>query len=228
MVVNQIWITLFSILIFIIFSFNFFRRIQRAIRRVSRRIRRSVRRFGRVQRKVAKTDPKVFNSINKASIKHVKAELDKNEWIKKRKFKKRVKNKVKIEIEREIQESPMGDMRRIVDKTVDATIDLAMLKEIERRGESVRIYDSSVFGKIISRLVLPLVTAGGVGLLTYTNPRIIPPGNIVVPELVNPPTGGPPPPVDPIIVAQSTAINAATYGIGALILISIIAVIRNR
>ncbi|MFX0076668.1 MAG: hypothetical protein ACFE96_14590 [Candidatus Hermodarchaeota archaeon] len=207
---------------------SFFRRISRAFRRVSRRIRRVGRRVSRIQRRVAKTDPKIFNSVKKSAFKHMKGELDKKEWIKLKTLKKRVKNKVKIDIEREVQDSPMNNMRRLIDKTVEATVDLAYLKELEARGEDLRVYDGGLIGKVLTRVIIPLATAGGIGLVTYTNPRLIPPGNIIVPELYRPPTGGPPPPIDPITVAQSTAINAAVYGVGALILVSIIAVIRNR
>jgi hypothetical protein len=158
----------------------------------------------------------------------MKSELDNKEGIRENILKKRVKNKVKIEIEKDVQDSPMNDMRRLVDKTVDATVDLAFLKEIESRGDDIRIYNGGFIGKILTRIIFPLATAGGVGLLTYTNPRLIPPGNIVVPEWHIPPTGGQPPPVDPIIVTQSTAINAAVYGTGALILVGLIIILRNR
>ncbi|MFX0047818.1 MAG: hypothetical protein ACFE8G_06560, partial [Candidatus Hermodarchaeota archaeon] len=126
------------------------------------------------------------------------------------------------------QESPMREMRPLVDKTIEATIDLAFLKELKKRGDQVRIVSASTVGKIFWRLIVPLATAGVIGGATYIYPDKIPPGSLIIPEWQRPPPGGNPPPIDPIEIAQSTVINAAVYGIGTLILIGLIIYIRRR
>ena len=104
------------------------RRVRRGFRRVQRKVGRAFRRVKRVQRKFAKTDPKVFNSIKTASSNTMKEVLDSKgtQRVREKDIKKEVKNKVAIKVEREIQESPMRDMRPLVDKTIDETINLAV------------------------------------------------------------------------------------------------------
>lgn len=231
-----IWLVILNLAI--LCSFQFIRRVSRSFRRVSRRaVRRITRSFRRVNRKVqrvhrriAKTDPHIFKSINTASEKYMGEAFDKRdkEWIKEKNVKNEVKNKVAIEIERQIQESPMREMRPLVDKTIEATIDLAFLEELKKRGDQVRIVSASTIGKIFWRLIVPLATAGVIGGATYIYPDKIPPGSLIIPEWQQPPPGGNPPPIDPIEIAQSTVINAAVYGIGTLILIGLIIYIRRR
>jgi hypothetical protein len=209
---------------------QFLRRIGRAFRRVSRRIARSFRRVTRYQRRFAKTDAKIFGSIQQSSAKHVKAVLDKKgkTWGKEKDIKKEVKNKVALEIEKELQISPMRDMRSLVDKTIDETINLALLEEISRRGDQLNITRIPPIFKYLGNLIFPLVTAGVLGIITAYYPDRIPPGSLIIIDPNRPPTGGNPPPIDPIQVAQSALVNAAVYGIGALALVGIIALIRRR
>ena len=236
MLVNFSWILLLSF--FAITSASFIRRVSRSFRRVSRRITRGVtrrvfrqaRRVTRVQRRIAKTDPKIFQAINASSIKNMENAFNRKDkkWIKEKDIKKKVKSKVAIEIESQLQESPMREMRPLVDKTIEATIDLAFLKEISKRGGQARIAMASPIGKLVWRLIFPLATAGVLGGLTYIYPDKIPPGSLIIPEWQRPPTGGNPPPIDPVEILQSTAINAAVFGIGALVLVGLIILLRRR
>lgn len=206
---------------------HFLRRISRAFRRTARR---AIRRVSRVQRRFAKTDPKIFNAINASSKKYMESAFNKKgkNWGKEKDIKQDVKNKVAIEIERAIQESPMREMRPLVVKTIEATIDLAYLKELSKRGDQARVVMPSAIGKILWRLVFPLITAGVVGGLTYIYPDRIPPGSLTIPERQRPPTGGNYLPIDPLEIIQSTAINAAVFGVGALVLVGLIILIRRR
>jgi len=212
---------------FIFLLTNFIRRINRAFRRSFRRV---ARRVTKVQRQIAKTDPKIFQAIKASSAKNMESVVNKKtkKWRKEKDIKKEVKSKVAIEIESELQKSPMREMRPLVDKTIEATIDLAFLKEISKRGDQARIAMASSIGKIFWRLLFPLATAGVLGGLTYVYPDKIPPGSLIIPERLPPPTGGPLLPVDPLDIVQSTAINAAVFGIGALVLVGLIIFLRRR
>jgi len=212
---------------FIILLTPFIRRINRAFRRSFRRV---ARRVTRVQRQIAKTDPKIFQAIKASIAKNMEGVVNKKtkKWRKEKDIKKEVKNKVAIEIESQLQRSPMRDMRPLVDKTIEATIDLAFLKEMSKRGDQARIAMASSIGKIFWRLLFPLATAGVLGGLTYVYPDKIPPGSLIIPERLPPPTGGPLLPVDPLDIVQSTAINAAVFGIGALVLVGLIIFLRRR
>jgi len=215
---------------FIIFLAHFIRRMFRTSRIISRAVRRVTTKVSRVQRRIAKTDPKIFQAIKASSIKNTKNAFNKkgNKWKKEKDFKKEVKSEVAIEIEGQLQKSPMREMRPLVDKTIEATIDLAFLKEISKRGDQARIAMASPIGKLFWRLLFPLATAGVLGGLTYVYPDKIPPGSLIIPERLPPPTGGPLLPVDPLDIVQSTAINAAVFGIGALALVGLIILIRRR
>ena len=235
MLVNLSWILLLSF--FVITSASFIRRVSGSFRRVTRRVNRSFRRVNRqfrvvrrVQRRIAKTDPTIFKAINASSLKNVEKAFNNKgkKWIKEKEFKKKIKSKVAIEIESELQKSPMREMRPLVDKTIEATIDLAILKEISKRGDQARIAMASPIGKLFWRLIFPLATAGVLGGLTYVYPDKIPPGSLIIPERQAPPTGGNLLPIDPLDIVQSTAINAAVFGIGALVLVGLIILIRRR
>ena len=234
MILIEPWIiVILTASFFIILLTPFIRRIGRAfstVRRVSRRILRQSGVVRRVQRRIAKTDPTIFKAINASSLKHVEKTFNSkgNKWIKEKEFKKKVKSKVAIEIESELQKRPMRAMRPLIDKTIEATIDLAVLKEISKRGDQARIAMASPIVKLFWRLLFPLATAGVLGGLTYVYPDKIPPGSLTIPERVPPPTGGPLLPVDPLDIVQSTAINAAVFGIGALVLVGLIILIRRR
>lgn len=234
MILIEPWIiVILTASFFIILLTPFIRRIGRAfssVKRVSRRILRQSGVVRRVQRRIAKTDPTIFKAINASSLKHVEKAFNSkgNKWIKEKEFKKKVKSKVAIEIESELQKSPMREMRPLIDKTIEATIDLAVLKEISKRGDQARIAMASPIAKLFWRLLFPLATAGVLGGLTYVYPDKIPPGSLTIPERVPPPTGGPLLPVDPLDIVQSTAINAAVFGIGALVLVGLIILIRRR
>ncbi len=214
----------------IITATQFLRRVGRAFRRVSRRIARSVRRVRRYQRKFAKTDASIYSSIQHSSAKHVKDILDKKgkSWGKEKDIKKEAKNRVALEIEKELQESPMREMRSLVDKTIDESINLALLEEISRRGDQLNITRIPPIFKYLGTLIFPLLTAGVLGLITAYYPDRIPPGRWIIIDPQRPPTGGNPPPIDPIQVVQTSLINAAVYGIGALALVGIIRLIRRR
>jgi len=235
MLVNFSWILLLSI--FVITSASFIRRVSSSFRRVSRRVNRSFRRVNRqfrvvrrVQRRIAKTDPTIFKAINASSLKNVEKAFNNKgkKWIKEKEFKKKIKSKVAIEIESELQKSPMREMRPLVDKTVEATIDLAFLKEVAKRGDQARIAMASSIGKIFWRLLFPLATAGVLGGLTYVYPDKIPPGSLTIPERQAPPTGGNLLPIDPLDIVQSTAINVAVFGIGALVLVGLVILLKRR
>ena len=219
---------------FIILLTHFIRRVagafRRVPRRITRRVYRQVRVIRRVQRRIAKTDPTIFKAINASSLKNVEKAFNNKgkKWIKEKEFKKKIKSKVAIEIESELQKSSMREMRPLVDKTIEATIDLAVLKEISKRGDQARIAMASPIAKLFWRLLFPLATAGVLGGLTYVYPDKIPPGSLTIPERVPPPTGGPLLPVDPLDIVQSTAVNAAVFGIGALVLVGLIILIRRR
>ncbi|MHA1883831.1 MAG: hypothetical protein ACW96S_02165, partial [Promethearchaeota archaeon] len=146
----------------IITATQFLRRVGRAFRRVSRRIARSVRRVRRYQRKFAKTDASIYSSIQHSSAKHVKDILDKKgkSWGKEKDIKKEAKNRVALEIEKELQESPMREMRSLVDKTIDESINLALLEEISRRGDQLNITRIPPIFKYLGTLIFPLLTAG--------------------------------------------------------------------
>ena len=216
---------------FIILLAHFVRRISRAFRRISRGVvRRATRKVARVQRRIAKTDPKIFQAIKASSAKNMENAFNRKDkkWIKEKDIKKKIKSKVAIEVESQLQESPMREMRPLVDKTIEATIDLAFLKEISKRGDQARIAMASPIAKLFWRLLFPLATASVLGGLTYVYPDKIPPGSLTIPERQPPPTGGPLLPVDPLDIVQSTAINAAVFGIGALALVGLIILIRRR
>jgi len=215
---------------FIILLTPFIRRIGRAFRRIPRSVRRAATKVSRVQRRIAKTDPTIFKAINSSSLKHVEKAFNNKgkKWIKEKEFKKKVKSKIAIEIESELQKSPMREMRPLVDKTIEATVDLAFLKEISKRGDQARIAMASSIGELFWRILFPLATAGVLGGLTYVYPDKIPPGSLTIPERQAPPTGGNLLPIDPLDIVQSTAINAAVFGIGALILVGLIILIRRR
>jgi len=214
----------------VVSSVHFIRRISRSFRRVARRVVRQSQVVRRVQRRIAKTDPKIFQAINASSKKNMNNAFNRKgkKWITEKKIKKEVKNKVAIEIESQLQKSPMREMRPLVDKTIEATIDLAFLKEVSKRGDQARIAMASPIGKLVWRLLFPLATAGVLGGLTYIYPDKIPPGSLIIPEWQPPPTGGNPPPIDPVVILQSTAINAAIFGIGALVLVGLIILTKRR
>ena len=226
------WICWISLVTFSIFKF--LRRVGRSMRRVSRRVSRGIRRVSRrvtrYQRKFAKTDPKMFNVIKTASVKSMAEVLDSkgDKWVRDKNIKKEVKNKVAIEIERELQQSPMNDMRAFVDKTIDETINLALLEEIKKRGPALKITRVPPIGRYLGLVIFPIITAGILGAASFYNPDKIPPGNLVIIDPLRPPTGGNPPPIDPIQVVQSSIINIATYGIGALALASLILLLRKK
>jgi len=216
---------------FIILLAHFIRRVSSGFRRISRGVfRRATKKVARVQRQIAKTDPKIFQAIKASSIKNMENAFNRKDkkWIKEKDIKKKVKSKVAIEVESQLQQSPMREMRPLVDKTIEATIDLAFLKEISKRGDQARIAMPSPIGKLVWRLLFPLATAGVLGGLTYVYPDKIPPGSLTIPERLPPPTGGPLLPVDPLDIVQSTAINAAVFGIGALVLVGLIILLRRR
>lgn len=227
-----VWICWISLAMFSIF--NFIRRVGRRMRRVTRRVSRGIRRVSRrvtrYQRKFAKTDPKMFNAIKAASVKSMAEVLDSkgDKWVREKNIKKEVKNKVAIEIERELQQSPMNDMRSFIDKTIDETINLALLEEMKKRGPALKITRVPPIGRYLGLIIFPIITAGILGAASFYNPDKIPPGNLVIINPLRPPTGGNPPPIDPIQVAQSTIINLATYGIGALALASLILLLRRK
>lgn len=205
------------------------RRVGRGFRRVNRKVGRAFRRVQRVQRKFAKTDPKIYNSIKTASSNTMKEVLDSKATnrVKAKDIKKEVKNQVAIKIEKELQESPMRDMRPLIDKTIDETINLALFEEVSKRGDQLNITRVPPINKFLWRLILPLCVAGGVGGLSFFYPDKIPPGDLVIPEIIHQP-GVPPPPIDPIQVVQSILINAAVYGLGALILVGLLILIRRK
>ncbi|MFX1280805.1 MAG: hypothetical protein ACFFA3_15625 [Promethearchaeota archaeon] len=205
-----------------------FRRVGRKVRRVGRRIKRSFRRVRRYKRKFAKTDPQVFREIQNVTAKNVKSYIDKNEWVKEKELKKWVKNKAAIEIERVVQDSPMRDMRSLIDNTIDESINLAFLREVQERGDQLKIYGPSLGMKIFSRVLLPIIAGGAVGLLAYNYPDKIPPGNLFIPEQQGSPTGNPPPPLEPNEILRSALINASVYGFCALLLIGVIILIRRK
>ncbi|MFX0083587.1 MAG: hypothetical protein ACFE94_17705 [Candidatus Hodarchaeota archaeon] len=244
---NQWWILQIILYILVVLSIvSFFRRIGRAFRRlgqkikrgfrrvgkkvrkVGRRIKRSFRRVKRYQRKFAKTDPQVFQAIQNATAKNVKSYIDKNEWVKEKELKKWVKNKVAIEIEKVVQDSPMRDMRSLIDNTIDESINLAFLREVQELGDQLKIYGTSLGMKLFSRVLLPIITGGAAGLLAYNYPDKIPPGSLFIPEQQGPPTGNPPPPLEPNEILRSALINAGIYGFGALLLIGLIILIRRK
>jgi hypothetical protein len=150
-----------------------------------------------------------------------------DKWVREKDIKKEVKNKVAIEIERELQQSPMNDMRSLVDKTIDETINLALLEEMSKRGPELKITRIPPIGRYLGTIVFPLVTAGIMGAASYYNPDKIPPGNLIIIDSLRPPTGNPPP-IDPIQVAQSTLINIAVYGLAALALTGLILLVRRK
>jgi hypothetical protein len=244
MIITQYWIILISWLALFAFSIMFFirrigrrltrvprrlgRRVGRTFRRVPRKINRTFRRVTRYQKKFAKTDPRVFNSIQNATSKTMKEFLDKNEWVKENKLKEQVKNKVAIEIEKDIQQSPMKNMRPLIDNTIDESINHAFLKEVKARGDQLKVYDTSLGAKFFWRVVFPLTTAGFMGLLSYNYPDKIPPGSLIIPERQVPPTGGNPPPIDPTQIVQSIFINTVVYGFGALILVGLLMWMRRK
>ena len=241
MLVNFFWLVLIctTLTLYVISFVHFIRRVSRSFRRVSRRvtrrvgrgpIRRVTRKVSRVHRRIAKTDPQIFQSISTASARYMEEALNKKDKkrIKEKDIKKEVKTKVAIEIESQVQESPMREMRPLVDKTIEATIDLEFLKEISNRGDQAGIVMVSPVSKIIWRLIVPLATAGVAGSLTYVYPDKIPPGSLIIPERQRPPTGGPLLPIDPLEVVQSTAINAVVFGIGALVLVGLVILLRRR
>jgi hypothetical protein len=151
-----------------------------------------------------------------------------DKWVREKDIKKEVKNKVAIEIERELQQSPMNDMRSLVDKTIDETINLALLEEMSKRGPELKITRIPSIGRYFGTIIFPLVTAGIMGAASYYNPDKIPPGNFIIIDPLGPPTGGNPPPIDPIQVAQSVLINIAAYGLGALALTGLILLLRRK
>ncbi|MFX0010783.1 MAG: hypothetical protein ACFE9R_10740 [Candidatus Hermodarchaeota archaeon] len=242
MFVNLFWLITCSLILYLIALFHFIRKVSRGFRRlggkvvrrvggrVSRAFRRVSRNVGRVQRRIAQTDPSIFQSIKNASAKHVGEAISRNEGkrIKEKDLKKEVKTKVAIEIEPQIQKSPMNEMRPLIEKTIEATIDLAILEEISKRPNQIRILKPSPVGKLVWRLIFPLATAVLVGGITYIYPDKIPPGSLIFPELQPPPPGGNPPPIDPMQIVQSIAINAAVFGVGTLILVGLIILIRRR
>ncbi|MFX1325501.1 MAG: hypothetical protein ACFE8N_11120 [Promethearchaeota archaeon] len=204
--------------------------MRRVVRRLNRGIRRVSRKVTRYQKTFAKTDPKMFNAIKAASTKSMKEVLDGkgDNWVREKKIKQDVKNKVAIEIERELQQSPMNDMRTLVDKTMDETINLALLEEMKKRGPALKITRVPPIGRYLGLIIFPIITAGILGAASFYNPDKIPPGNLVILGSLNPPPGGNPPPIDPIQVAQSTIINIAAYGMGALALAGLIMLLRRK
>ncbi|MFX1380670.1 MAG: hypothetical protein ACFFA4_16425, partial [Promethearchaeota archaeon] len=126
--------------------------------------------------------------------------------------------------EKEVQESPMKDMRSLINNTIDETINLALLNEVKDRGAQLKITNGFSFGKLFWRLIFPLATAVGIAGLNFLFPDKIPPGSLLVNVIQQP---GLPPIVDPIELIQSVLINGAVYGIGALILVGLIILIRR-
>ncbi|MFX0038797.1 MAG: hypothetical protein ACFFCY_11615 [Promethearchaeota archaeon] len=235
LIIQIYWIAIFSIsmLFFVRRVGRAFRRVHRRVgrrvgrtfRRVPRKIERTFRRVNRYQRQFSKTDPTVFNSIQNATSKSMKDYLDKNEWVKEKDLKNKIKNRVAIEIEKDVQESPMRDMRSLIENTIDETINLALLNEVKNRGDQLKITNGFSFGKLFWRIIFPLVMAASVASLNFIYPDKIPPGNLVVSVIQQP---GLPPIVDPIQLIQSMLINGVVYGIGTLILVGLIILIRRR
>ncbi|MFW9820158.1 MAG: hypothetical protein ACFFE5_11165 [Candidatus Thorarchaeota archaeon] len=205
---------------------RFASRVGRTFRRVPRRINKAFRRVSRFERTFSKTDPKVFGAIQKGVAKNMKEFLDKSEWVKLKQLKKKVKNNVALEIEREVQESPMKDMRPLIDKTIDEMINLEILKEADKRGGQLRVYDALPIVKVFWRVVLPLFIASVIIALTILYPDRIPPGSLIIPE--SSPAGGNPPPINPLQIIGSTLINATVFGVGALALIGLIIMLRRK
>ncbi|MFX0004991.1 MAG: hypothetical protein ACFE9J_16110 [Candidatus Hermodarchaeota archaeon] len=235
LIIQICWFAIFSIflLFFVRRVGRAFRRVHRRVgrgvgrtfRRVPRRIERTFRRVNRYQRQFSKTDPTVFNSIQNATSKSMKEYLDKNEWVKEKDLKNKIKNRVAIEIEKDVQESPMRDMRSLIENTIDETINLALLNEVKNRGDQLKITNGFSFSKLFWRIIFPLVSAASVASLSFIYPDKIPPGNLVVSVIQQP---GLPPIIDPMQLIQSILINGVVYGIGILILVGLIILIRRR
>lgn len=236
----MIWVVIFSLTA--VYMLQFIRRVSRSFRKVARRaqrrnvrrVKRAFRRVGkkirRVQRRMARTDPRIYQAIEAASAKHVKEELDIREKkrIKEKDLKKVVKTKVAIEIEDQIQKSPMREMRPLIDKTIEATIDLGLLEEISKRPDQIRIDQVSTKRKLVWRAIVPLSTAVLIGSISYIYPDRILPGSIFDEDVQLPSTGGNPPPIDPMDAILPTVTNMVVYGIGTLVLVGLIIYLKRR
>ena len=217
------WITLI-----IVSTMYFFRRIG-GFRRISRRVAGRFRKVSRLQRKLSKTDPKIYDAIYTASHKSMTNALNRkgSHKVNDKKIKKEVKKKVAIDIERRVQQSPMREMRPLINTTMDEMIDLALLKEVRDRGSRLNITHGSPLGPLFWRLVFPIAVAGIIGWVSYNYPLAIVPGSLNIPPALPPPVTGAPPPVEPGPIIQSALINAAVYGIGALAVVGVILFLRS-
>lgn len=193
-------------------------------------IRRAKEALENCVNQIKEWDPVILSKIKSASTKSTKVLIEKK-LKKKMKFKnakKKIKNEVYLELERDIQESSMNNMRPLIEKTIDAMVELTLLEEISENGDIVGITIKTSLGKIIWRVFFPLTIASFAGWLSYNYPDKILPGSMIIPIETGPPVAGPPSPIDPINIFQSIAINGAVYGISALVLIGLIIALRKK
>ncbi|MFX0075127.1 MAG: hypothetical protein ACFE96_06780 [Candidatus Hermodarchaeota archaeon] len=192
-------------------------------RRLRRRLNKLREKFKKSEEEIG--DEEIGKSIQKFSKSNAEEYFERISR-KTKDYKEKMKKKVALDLESEIKASKVKIRKPLLDKTIDTSIEIAILSEIEQREDLLDIYDGSIGNKIFWRVILPLITAVTFGGLGYIYPGLIPPGSLIIPNVAINPTK-PLPPIDPTLLTSSIVINSATYGIGTLILISLVALVRK-